>query len=64
MNSKLFLGFFRRVRDMLVLLEHRRGLLRVLTKSLKNEKLTNLLRQAELGIYDSVYVIEDELHIE
>ncbi len=30
MNAKLFLGFFRRVRDMLVLLEHRRGLLRTL----------------------------------
>jgi hypothetical protein len=30
----------------------------------QNEKLTNLLTQAELGIYDSVYVIEDELFIE
>ena len=30
----------------------------------QNEKLTNLLRQAELGIYNSVYVIEDELLIE
>jgi hypothetical protein len=30
----------------------------------QNEKLTNLLTQAENGIWDSVYVIEDELFIE
>lgn len=30
----------------------------------QSEKLTNLLTQAELGIWDAVYVIEDELQIE
>jgi hypothetical protein len=29
----------------------------------QNEKLTNLLTQAELGIWDAVYVIEDELFV-
>lgn len=30
----------------------------------QNEKLTNLLSQAEMGIWDAVYVIEDELVLE
>lgn len=30
----------------------------------ENTKLSELLRQAEMGIWDAVYVIEDELIIE
>ena len=44
MISKLFLGFFRRVRDMLVLLEHRWGLLRTLL-SLTRLQSVRLQRQ-------------------